>query len=273
MARAYRGVMAYWSGLAASAGGTSEDRDGLLAWTGPHPTPEWINGIARSSHDRGEFATPDAFLGRVAEVFDPIGHGCSAVVRVGLDDDLDVPLQAAGFQLEAEVPVMIVDSPLGAERAPQGVSIEPVLSAADRAAFSRTVAVVYESTEPALVRDGLAARLFADPTSLVGPDRQAVVARWADGPSAGEAIGCGLVAVAGGLPGLYWIGTVERARGRGLGRAITRRLTDAGLALHDGPGAVVALEATALGLPLYLRLGYREIARYRLYARGTREVG
>jgi GNAT superfamily N-acetyltransferase len=68
--------------------------------------------------------------------------------------------------------------------------------------------------------------------------------------------------VKGDVAWIGWVATRQQFRGRGLGRLATAAATRAGFTL----GAKFAsLEATTMGVPVYLRLGFREIVRYRNY--------
>jgi hypothetical protein len=59
-----------------------------------------------------------------------------------------------------------------------------------------------------------------------------------------------------------WIATRKEYRGLGLGRLATIAATRAGFLL----GATFAsLEATRMGFPVYARLGFEEVLRYRNY--------
>ena len=65
-----------------------------------------------------------------------------------------------------------------------------------------------------------------------------------------------------GVAGIYWVGSLERARGRGIGRAVTAAATNRGFEL----GADVAsLQASPMGEPIYRAMGYETICDYRLY--------
>ncbi|HET8602664.1 MAG TPA: GNAT family N-acetyltransferase [Marmoricola sp.] len=69
-------------------------------------------------------------------------------------------------------------------------------------------------------------------------------------------LGCGTLFCTGDVAGLYNIATVEGARRRGIGRAMTRLL----LRLGQEHGATRAvLHATPMGLPLYARLGFEAV--------------
>ena len=64
---------------------------------------------------------------------------------------------------------------------------------------------------------------------------------------------------AGRTIGVYWIGTVPEARGRGFGAAINRRI------LADGAAAgcdVGTLEASAMGQAVYERIEFRIVVGY-----------
>ena len=62
------------------------------------------------------------------------------------------------------------------------------------------------------------------------------------------------------MAGIQLVGTIPDARGRGLGELCTRWAVGVGFDL--GASAVV-LEASEAGEPLYLRLGFVEVSRYR----------
>jgi ribosomal protein S18 acetylase RimI-like enzyme len=62
------------------------------------------------------------------------------------------------------------------------------------------------------------------------------------------------------VAGIQLVGTIPGARGRGLGELCTRWAVNAGFEL--GARAIV-LEASDAGEPLYLRLGFVEVSRYR----------
>jgi hypothetical protein len=75
----------------------------------------------------------------------------------------------------------------------------------------------------------------------------------------GEPVTSGLGIRTGQTIGVYNIATVEAARGRGYGAAMTMRIVD------DGGVAgctVAALQASEMGLPIYERLGFRTIVEY-----------
>jgi predicted GNAT family acetyltransferase len=72
-----------------------------------------------------------------------------------------------------------------------------------------------------------------------------------------------MVWMAGDVGLVAWVGTVEEARGSGLAAALTVEVTNKAFSR----GAHTAhLQASPMGESVYLRLGYRELFSYRLYA-------
>ena len=65
-----------------------------------------------------------------------------------------------------------------------------------------------------------------------------------------------------GVAGIYWVGTLPEARGRGIAEACTRAATNAGFAAG---ASFAALQASVMGEPIYRRMGYREVTRYPWY--------
>lgn len=74
----------------------------------------------------------------------------------------------------------------------------------------------------------------------------------------GRDVGCGTMLQTGDTAGVYNIATVEQARGRGIGYAVTAALMNAGRAR----GATQSvLHASEQGRPLYERLGFEAVCR------------
>ncbi len=72
-----------------------------------------------------------------------------------------------------------------------------------------------------------------------------------------------------GIAGVYWVGTLPSARGRGHADAIMRRVSNFAF---DRGASFVTLKASALGEPVYRRLGYREVTRYPWYVVSGKKV-
>ncbi len=80
------------------------------------------------------------------------------------------------------------------------------------------------------------------------------------GYAAGSPVCAGLGFRTGRTIGVYNIATVEPARRRGYGAAMTMRIVDDGLARGCD---VATLQASPMGRPIYERLGFRTVVDYR----------
>jgi GNAT superfamily N-acetyltransferase len=65
--------------------------------------------------------------------------------------------------------------------------------------------------------------------------------------------------------GIYAVATIERARRRGIGRAVTWAAIEAGRSTWGSRIAV--LQSSEMGLPVYASMGFVEVARYIAYER------
>src|SRR5262249_34061533 len=102
-----------------------------------------------------------------------------------------------------------------------------------------------------------ASNLYAAPRGLLAPDAVAFVAFAGRDP-----VACAMAFVSHRVAGIGWLGTVPRARGRGLGDAPTRMAARAGFAL----GASAAWTgASPMGESIARRIGFVPVGTYREY--------
>ncbi|HEY9419828.1 MAG TPA: GNAT family N-acetyltransferase [Thermoanaerobaculia bacterium] len=74
----------------------------------------------------------------------------------------------------------------------------------------------------------------------------------------GVPLGCATVFLGAGVAGLYHVATVARARGQGIGKAVTLAALEHA---RDLGCRVSILHASTEGEPIYRRIGYREVCR------------
>jgi hypothetical protein len=103
------------------------------------------------------------------------------------------------------------------------------------------------------------ADMVTAPDRVLVPHVKTVVA--ADGTTP---VACAQLLLGNGVAGVYYVGTVAAARGRGLAELVTRYVTNLGFELG---APVVTLQASSMGEPIYRRMGYREISRYTTHTR------
>jgi ribosomal protein S18 acetylase RimI-like enzyme len=216
--------------------------DGVM-YAGRSDFPVMMNGAVPLEGD------PRALAAEARAFFAARSRGFSLFARTQAEDDAAA---AAGMhQLIERYPAMVRRDPFE-ERAVSGIEVRRVADAA----VARDYANVADAAFPAI---GMPPGLLAEmpPEALIRDDTAAFVAYEADRPLA-----CASVTIARGVGGIQWVGVVEDARGRGLADACTRAASNAGFEL----GADCAwLEASHMGEPVYLRMGFEEVFSYRIY--------
>jgi len=230
----------------------------------------WLFGAGRSTHPVISNAAfriddgldPDELLRRAGDFFTPRGRGFAVWARAGAAEDIDLieAAERAGLQNVYEMPEMVLEdrAPEGPPL-PDGIDLRRIDSPDDAALYWRVATEAYASI-------GFPPEIFAfyENHEYLWADGAAAFLAEADGRPAAIA----MTIVSHGVAGIYWVGSTEEARGRGLGRAVTAAAIDAGLAM----GAVSAsLQASPMGEPLYRRMGFETIFDYHLYMRPPAE--
>jgi predicted GNAT family acetyltransferase len=103
---------------------------------------------------------------------------------------------------------------------------------------------------------------FSNPHTFLVPHIYAVVAYKDNKPAS-----CALALLSHGIAGIYYVGTVETARGMGLAEHCVRAVGN--VAFELGARCVI-LQASIYGEPVYKRMGYQESTRYLRYLCRTR---
>jgi GNAT superfamily N-acetyltransferase len=226
--------------------------------------PTWLFGAGRSSHpaiSNAAFRTGDVsaeeLLTRAQSFFDARGRGFSAWMRVGVpeDDDIAEAAQAAGLDPVFEMPEMVLEKRAEERPLPPGVELRRVESAADADRFWQIATSAYAD-------NGFPPEIFSyyeDHAGLVADNAATFLAELD-----GKPVGIAMTIVNNGVAGVYWVGTLAEARGRGIGEAVTAAAVNAGL---DLGGEIVSLQASPMGEPVYRRMGFETIYRYRLLMR------
>jgi GNAT superfamily N-acetyltransferase len=196
-------------------------------------------------------ARPEAIAAAVS-VTQARGDRFVVNLRQGTDDRYRPLMDELGLVPLSEEPWMpgmaLHPLPSSGTAAPgPGHEIRRVVDSAGIADHIRTAAAGFEmpvSWLEAVMRDELAAR--ADVSIYVGYTGDVPVTT-------------GLGLRTGRTIGVYNIATVEAARRRGYGAAMTMRIVDDGAAAGCD---VAILQASDMGYPIYGRLGFRTVVRY-----------
>jgi len=237
---------------AATAPGAAIEDDGRLVlvstsrtWPGPYH-----NGALRLDRH----VAPADVLARAEAFFAGRTAGYCIWIAAHADEDLERAALAAGLPAVSETgtPRLAIDHDVPPGVVPDGVSLEEV--ADERGRLDYLAVTVDAYADSSLPRHAAEAQL-STVGALAGPGVRAVVAH-----VEGRAASAAMSVASGAVAGIQLVGTVPEARGRGLGELCTRWALHAGFA--SGARAVV-LEASEAGEPIYLRMGFTEISRYR----------
>lgn len=171
--------------------------------------------------------------------------------------DLGRHLEAKGLEHTLDIPGMAVDLRVlpADEPPPDGLTISLARSRRDLETCIRIANATFGIPETFVSR-------LADIERSVDPDQRELTRHYL-GRIHGKPAATSELFLSAGVAGLYFVGTLDEVRGRGLGRAMTlagfRQATE--MAYRIG-----VLHATTKGMPVYRRLGFREYCRIELYA-------
>jgi ribosomal protein S18 acetylase RimI-like enzyme len=234
-------------GARSTPGGIVHEEDGLCFYVPAHRFPVGFTGVMRM--DRSIPAAD--VLRRAREFFVPRGHGYTICAMMHRDADLAAHLAAEGIGQMGNSPGMAIEHRIADSPLPPGVTVEIVQGAEAAREFADVSGAAYATYG---LPPKIALRQFANPAYFDQPHITAWLARVGGAP-----VGTVMVLLTHGVAGIYWVGTTPDVRGRGIAAACTRLATNAGF---DQGAAAVVLQASVMGEPIYLKMGYREITRY-----------
>lgn len=224
--------------------------------------PGWLFGAGSATHpviSNGAFRRDDAvdageLIARANDFFATRGRRFSVWVKAGQpeDDDLVAAAEAAGFEAVYEMPEMVLgECPKPPELSP-GAELSRLDSLEQADDFWRVAIESY-------VDIGFPPEIFSGYTNharLLAENVAAFIA-YLDG----DPVSIAMTMVSDAVAGIYWVGSRAQARGRGLGRAVTTAATIAGFELGAN---VASLQASPMGKPIYLAMGYEVAFDYRM---------
>lgn len=201
-------------------------------------------------------ADADRSLSAAQAFFDPLQHHASIYTRAHLDAQLELACRRLGYELGSDSPGMVLSTRPAPSVLREPNSIRHVQDEREAGAFVEISATAYETLQiPAAVTR----KLLSLPARWCTPHCQSFVLY--EGQLAAAAA---MLLFSHGIAGLYWVGTMPQTRRRGHAELLTRTLCEHAFA--RGARAVV-LQASRGGEPIYRRIGFEELTRYRTYRR------
>jgi len=231
------------------AGGAVLEEGGLVLHTSASAFPVLFNGVWRVDPT----VPGSEVIARADAHFGERGRGYSVTVRDddARDADLAAAAEDAGLLSILSSPEMVCRTRLDDQPVPAGATLRWV---ADQRSLDDFVTVSDLAYSSVGMEPGAVAEAICDVDRVTAPHVHTVVA-YLDGAPVAAA----MVLLSHSISGVYWVGTTEPARGSGLGEAVTRAVTNR--AFDDGARAVT-LQASPMGEPIYLRMGYESLYRY-----------
>jgi hypothetical protein len=230
-------------------GGALEESGGILLYA----TGSWLPVVCNGAFRTDDTAPPSEVITRADAFFGARRRGYTVMVRdIPADEELESACRAAGLETFGQPsPEMIATAPVPASR-PAGIDIRPVTTDDGVSDFARVTGAAYSTY--GMPVDTTAQLLSLPHRVLAAPHLVALVAYDADEP-----VAAAMTLLTHGIAGIYWVGTVEKARRSGLGAAVTAAVTNIAF---DRGAAAVTLQASVMGEPVYRALGYRSLYRY-----------
>lgn len=239
--------------LTLRSGGLVDERDGLCRIQGIHPS--WV--IANTAFRTDPALSAAAAIARTDAAFRAVDRRPVLMTFRRPDADLDAGLEEAGWIMAIELPVMVRATPLPSSAfLPSDAAIRWLDAdvTADLDAL-RTVlrrGFAADDEERAVVDS-----LFARPSAIRPPGVAAVIAE-----IDGVPVAAALVYRVHGFAVVAWVATIPEARRRGLGRLVTAEATNRGFKLG---AESVTLQASPMGGPLYVSMGYEPVTSSRIW--------
>jgi ribosomal protein S18 acetylase RimI-like enzyme len=226
-----------WREMVRWSGGRIVEEGGLLLVSGP-------SAYLRVAIRTDPSVDGPAVVDRATAFF--AGEAFLVLVRRPDDEDLERAAVAEGFRAGwTELPMALTAAP-EARDVHEDVEVRVVGNERGVADYGRVVALAND--DPG--ERERAPLLFHDAT-ILAPHVTAFV-----GYMDGEPVTCAMTLLSHRVAGVYYVGTVEQARRRGLGDALTRIAARAGFEM----GAEAAwLGASEMGAGLYRRIGFRDL--------------
>jgi GNAT superfamily N-acetyltransferase len=235
--------------------GAFQESDGVVLCAGG----TWIPVVDNSAYRRDVGISAADLIERADVFFGGLARGFTVKVRDdGPDEDLRRACAEAGLEPFGQpVPQMIRYRRLPPPPEVDGVALRLVEDAESLAAFRAVNTEAYGTY-------GMPAEVFGDlfdETAVVLSDEAAhIVVGW----RGAEPVATAMAFESDGVASVQWVGTVPSARGSGLGALVTTFVTN--LAFERGASSVT-LQASPMGEPVYLRLGFETLYHYSEFVR------
>ena len=194
---------------------------------------------------------PELFISQAKEFFAKRKRSFTITVRKHIDQDLLAKCEDLKLYKIVEIPGMFIEKIIEEKPLPDGVTLKHVTDKSMVNDFAEAVALSFTRLG---MPEEASRSIFSNTNAFLVPHIYAVVAYKDNKPAS-----CAFALLSHGIAGIYYVGTVETARGIGLAEQCVRAVGNA--AFKFGARFVI-LQASIYGEPVYKRMGYQESTRY-----------
>ena len=239
-----------------SDGGSVSERPGITLFAGAHNYPgAYTNGVIRTADPT--VASPANVLEAAQAFFRPLRRGYAVWVRTHADADLEAACLDAGMWIrppEIGLPGVAIDRAIEMPSYDSDVRMERIVDDQGRRDYLHVVSAGWNvDAMPVPLQE----KVLFSLASLDSPQVAVYVAYLDDQPASG----C-MTYVSDGCAGLYWASTLPSARGKGLAKATFAAACRDGF---DMGAQVATAQASAVGAPIWQRLGFEVVTHYKRY--------
>lgn len=238
--------MARWN-----AAGEILEQDDLLLMKGPGRSP--ATNFAICLNNRQGRSGADLF-NHIQSFYRERKSSFSIHIRKHADAALESICTQEKMLLVSDVPGMMINKPFPDTKMPEGIEVRPVKEVLGVVDFASVVIESYQSLD---MPPYVGKKIFASPERLLKPYNYLVVAYAKTQP-----VSAAMLLFSNSIAGIYWVGTVQSARGKRLAEACVKAVINE--AFRRGAPLVV-LQASKFGEPVYRRMGFTEFTRYPWY--------
>jgi len=230
-----------------------ETDDFLLFSIGTETSDGHLNGCVPINHKAyiETFNEAESFFG-------DLGFDYSVWIRKGIDNDLENLLLENGFFLQRKPGsvIMKIEEKISNAPLPTGYYLKEVRDIKDIEDFSTVIGEAFKKD------DAVLRAMFSSKETLVSDTVKSVLIY----NEKEEPVSGAITYLSKNAAGLYFVGTLEKERGKGLGKAVVKASTNIGF--NEGKDIVI-LQASPLGRIIYDKLNYEGIGWYKPYGRSN----
>lgn len=186
--------------------------------------------------------------------FKDLGFKYSFWIRDGIDVNLENLLLEKGYQPKRRPgsSIMVIDKKIEPQSLPQGYTLKLASGNEDLRAFSIVIEEAFEKDKEVVKT------MFSSLDNIDSENVKSFIIY----DNNKKPVSVAITSITKDASGIYFVGTLESQRSKGLGKAIVEESTNIGF---DMGKDLVILQSSKLGEIVYNKLGYKKVGTNRVY--------